>query len=286
MRKGSVLETHGSQLIVQRGQEKLPDTGYCVPMRISKYYLLLGLVLTAVFLSSCVSMTSHLFTVRKQACEFDSYFSLELGQSLEVVMKEPVLSDRDVFTLIGAPPTSKSLSKEGMTASYIFEQIPVNSENPGSLAGEQFEVKFLFTSSKKGHLLSGIKTSEIPPELLETSLPVLTDSSEMAQQACDMPINLLSRSLSVEIGEDSLDSLPTRQSIISWLGPPLASNDIGNDLSYEFQLMGDDKDLHVVRVDATYEQAGAYPTVIDASFTRYHASIDVPEGIVRVKLDL
>ena len=108
----------------------------------------------------------------------------------------------------------------------------------------------------------------------------------MAQQACDMPINLLSRSVSLEIGEDSLDSLPTRQSIISLLGPPLASNDVGNDLSYEFQLKGDDKDLPVVRIDADYEKAADYPTVIDASFTRYHASIDVPEGIVRVKLDL
>ncbi len=163
---------------------------------------------------------------------------------------------------------------------------PATFENQGTLAGEQFEVKLLFISSKKGYLLSGIETSEIPPELLESTLPVFTDASEMAQQACDMPINLLSRSVSVEIGEDSLDSLPTRQSIISWLGPPLASNDIGNDLSYEFQLKGDDKDLHVVRLDAGYEQADDYPTVIEASFTRYHASIDVPAGTMRVKLDL
>ena len=282
----NVQETHGSQVIGLPGQERLSNPVYCVPMKISKYYALLWLLFSAVFLSSCVSMTSHLFTVRKQACEFDSYFSVEFDQSVEVALKEPVLSDRDVFMLIGAPPTSKSLTTEGMIASYVFEQIPVTSENQGTLAGEQFEVKLRFISSKKGYLLSGIKTSEIPPELLESTFPVFTDTSEMAQQACDMPINLLSRSVSVEIGKDSLDSLPTRQSIITWLGPPLASNDIGNDLSYEFQLKGDDKDLHIVRVDADYEQAGDYPTVIDASFTRYHASIDVPEGTMRVKLDL
>ena len=280
------METYGSQVIDLPGQEGLSNLVYPVPMKISKYHPLLWLLFSAIFLSSCVSMTSHLFTVRKQACEFDSYFSVTFDQSVEVALKEPVLSDRDVFMLIGATPTSKSVTTEGMIASFIFEQIPVTSENPGTLAGEQFEVKLLFISSKKGYLLSGIKTSEIPPELLETTLPVFTDTSEMAQQACDMPINLLSRSVSLEIAEDSLDSLPTRQSIISLLGPPLASRDIGYDLRYEFQLKGDDKDLPVVRINADYEQAGDYPTVIDASFTRYHASIDVPEGIVRVKLDL
>jgi hypothetical protein len=254
-------------------------------MKIIKTFPKSWLLFSVVMLSGCMGVTSHLFSIRKQACEFDSYFSVEFDQSVEVALKEPVLSDRDVFMLIGAPPTSKSLTTEGMIASYVFEQIPVAADNQGTLAGEQFEVKLLFISSKKGYLLSGIKTSEIPPELLETALPVFTDTSEMAQQACDMPINLFSRSVSVEIGEDSLDSLPTRQSIVSWLGPPLASNDIGNDLSYEFQLKGDDKDLHVVRVDAAYEQAGDYPTVIDASFSRYHASIDVPSGTMRVKLD-
>jgi hypothetical protein len=254
-------------------------------MKIIKTFPKSWLLFSVVMLSGCMGVTSHLFSIRRQVCEFDSYFKVEFDQSVEVALNEPVLSDKDVFLLIGAPPTRKSLTTEGMIASYIFEQIPVTSENQGTLAGEEFEIKFLFTSSRKGYLLSGIKTSEIPPELLETTLPVFTDTSEMAQQACDMPLNLLSRSVSLEIGEDSLDSLPTRQSIVSWLGPPLASKDMGNDLSYEFQLKGDDKDLHVVRVDAGYEQAGDYPTVIDASFTRYHASIDVPAATMRVKLD-
>lgn len=230
-------------------------------------------------------MTSHLFTVRKQACEFDSYFSVKFDQSFEVTLKEPVLSDKDVFFLIGAPPTNQSVTAEGMIASYVFEQIPITTENQGTLSDEQFEIKLLFTSSKKGYLLSGIQTSEIPAEILESAPPVFADTSEFAQQACDMPLNLLSRSVSVEIGEDSFDSLPTRQSIISWLGPPVASRDMSNNLTYEFQLKGDDKDLPVVRIDAGYDQAGDYPTVIDASFTRYHASIDVPSGTMQVRLD-
>ena len=154
------------QVTGRMGQERLANLLYPAPMKISKSYLLLWLLFSAVILSGCMKMTSHLFAVREQVCEFDSYFSVEIDQSVEVALSEPVLSDKDVFMLIGAPPTSKNVTTEGMIASYVFEQIPATSENPGTLAGEQFEVKLLFIPSKKGYLLSRIKTSEIPPELL------------------------------------------------------------------------------------------------------------------------
>ncbi len=53
----------------------------------------------------------------------------------------------------------------------------------------------------------------------------------------------------------------------------------------EFRLKGESTDLPVARINAGYGQAGELPTAIEASFTRYHASVDVPAGTVRVKLN-
>jgi hypothetical protein len=253
-------------------------------MKISKIRIFFGMLVVTIVLSSCVTLTSHLFTVREQMCEFDEYFSVSLNHGAEVKLNEPVLLESEVFLMVGATPTTRVITADGMTASYVFEQLQAATENAKDAKGEEFELRFLFKSSEKGFLLSEIQSSEIPAELLESALSILTNSTEMAQEACDMPINPFSRSMVVEIDRDMLDLLPARQSVVSWLGPPLESTDNGDDLTYEFQLKGESADLPIARINAGYGQAGELPTAIDASFTRYHASVDVPAGTVRVKL--
>jgi hypothetical protein len=246
--------------------------------------LFFGMFVVTFVLSGCITMTSHLYAVRKQVCEFDEYFSVSLDRRVEVKLHEPVLLENEVFLMVGAAPTSRVITADGMTASYIFEQLQAATENSVDSKGEEFELRLLFTSSDKGFLLSGIQSSEIPAELFDSALTVITNSSEMAREACDMPINPLSRSVEVEIDRDVLELLPEHQSVVSWLGPPFESTNNGNDLIYEFQLQGESTDLPVARIGAGYGQAGELPTTIDASFTRYQASIDVPAGTMRVKL--
>ena len=265
-------------------------------MKNSKIRLFFGVLVVTAVLSSCISMTSHLLTVRKQLCEFDENFSVVLDRGVEVTLHEPVLRDSEVFLMVGAKPTSRVITADGMTASYVFEQLQTATEqNKGSkpfstkgsdplFQGEEFELRFLFISTDKGLLLSGIQSSEIPIELFDSALTVIANSSEMAQQACDMPVNPLSRSVVVGIDRNMLDLLPARQSVVTWLGPPFESTDNSDDLIYEFRLKGEGTDLPVIRIDAGYGQAGEQPTEIDASFTRYHASIDVPAATMRVKL--
>jgi hypothetical protein len=253
-------------------------------MKFSKIRLFFGMFVVTTVLSSCVTMASHLFTMREQMCEFDEYFSVSLDHGVEVKLNEPVLLENEVFLVVGATPTTRVITADGMTASYVFEQLQAATENSGDFKGEEFELRLLFISSDKGFLLSGIQSSEIPTELLDSALTVLTNSTEIAQEACDMPINPFSRSMVVGIDRDMFDLLPARQSVVSWLGPPFESTNNGDDLIYEFQLKGESTDLPVARINAGYGQAGELPTAIDASFTHYHASVDVPAGTVRVKL--
>jgi hypothetical protein len=253
-------------------------------MKISKIRLFLGMLVVTTVLSGCITMTSHLFAVRKQVCEFDEYFSVGLDQGVEVKLHKPVLLEREVLLMVGATPTSRVVTADGMTASYIFEQVQTTTENFRASKGKEFELRLLFISSEKGFLLSGIQSSEVPAELLDSALTIITNSSEMAREACDMPISPFSRSVVVDVDRDMLDLLPARQSVISWLGPPSESTNQGDDLIYEFRLKGESNDLPVARVDAGYGHTGDPPVAIDASFSRYHASIDVPAGTMRVKL--
>lgn len=243
------------------------------------------MLIFVVILSSCVTTASHLYTVRKQVCEFDGHFSVQYDRRIVVGMKEPVLSERDVVLLIGAPPTDRIETAEGLVARYVFVQSMSGSQIKGSLADETFGIELEFVPKGDKYLLAGIKTSEIPEEFHTSVLLATTDISEFAEQACDIRFNLLSRSTELEVDRDMLEMLPERESVISWLGPPLESGETVNDLGYEFRLVGEGSDLPVVRIGADYDRAGVSPTVINVSFTRYHASVDVPAGTVRVTLN-
>jgi hypothetical protein len=98
-------------------------------MKNSKIRLFFGVLVVTAVLSSCISMTSHLLTVRKQLCEFDENFSVVLDRGVEVKLHEPVLRDSEVFLMVGAPPTTKVITADGMTASYVFEQLLTTNEH-------------------------------------------------------------------------------------------------------------------------------------------------------------
>jgi hypothetical protein len=253
-------------------------------MKILKTHLLLGMMLVTIVLSGCITMASHLFTLRSQLCEFDDYFKVSLDQGVNVKLNQPVLLEREVFLMVGASPTSRVITADGMTASYVFEQLQTATESSKSSKSEAFELKFLFTPSDKGYLLSEIQSSDIPAELFESALTLVENSNEIALQACDIPINPLSRSVEIEMDRDMLELLPARQLVVSLLGPSSESTNHNDDLIYEFRLKSESTDLPVARIDAEYGQNDELPIAIDVSFTRYQASIDVPTGTMRVKL--
>ena len=237
-----------------------------------------------VILSGCLNMAGRLFTVREQMCEFDDYFSIQIDQGVEITLFEPVLLEKDVYLMMDARPTSRFKSAEGVVASYVFAQLQLTTDGQRTLTDEEVEFKFLFIPTDKGLALSEIRSSEIPAEILESALPVVANSAEMAQQACHFSINPLSTSVMLEIDHDMLALLPARQKLVSWLGSSIAPPESIGNLSYEFQLKGEEVDSEIVRIDMDYDPAGDQPLAIEASFARYSANIDVPAGTLQMKL--
>ena len=237
-----------------------------------------------VILSGCLSMAGRLFTVREQMCEFDDYFSIQIDQGVEITLFEPVLLEKDVYLMMDARPTSRLESAEGVVSSYVFTQLQPTADGQSFPTDVEVEFKFLFVPTDKGLALSEIKSSEIPVEILESALPVAANSAEMAQQACHFSINPFSASVMLEIDNDMLALLPARQTLISWLGLPIESTDNSSDLIYEFRLKGEQADSGIARINMDYAPADEQPMTVEASFARYSASIDVPEGTLRMKL--
>lgn len=230
-----------------------------------------------------MTTAGRLFAVRGQMCAFDDYFSIQINQGVVVTLFEPVLLESDLYLLMGAEPTSRVESVEGVVASYVFTQLQQTSNDLSISADEAIEIKFLFLPTDDGLKLSRIKSSEIPAEFLENALPLVAQSAEYAQRACDVSINPFSTSAKMDIDRDLLDFLPSRQELLTWLGPPLEPQGTAGGLSYEFQLKGDQAELPIARFDVGYDQVGDRPMAIAASFTRYRASIDVPTGTMQVK---
>ena len=243
-----------------------------------------SMLFITVILSGCLNMAGRLFTVREQMCEFDDYFSIQIDQGVEITLFEPVLLEKDVYLMMGAKPTSRFEFAEGVVASYVFAQLQLTADGQRTLTDEEVEFKLLFIPTDKGLALSEIKTSEIPAEILESAIPVVENSAEMAQQACHFSINPLSTSVILEIDHDMLGLLPARQTLVSWLGSSFAPMASVGDLSYEFQLKGEEVDSEIVRIDMDYDPAGDQPLAIEASFARYSANINVPAGTLQMKL--
>jgi len=106
----------------------------------------------------------------------------------------------------------------------------------------------------------------------------------MTQQACHFSINPFTTSVMLEIDNDMLALLPARSTLTSWLGSPVESTGNIGDLIYEFQLQGEYADSGIARIDMDYDPASNQPLAIEASFARYSASIDVPEGTLLMRL--
>jgi hypothetical protein len=253
-------------------------------MKNSKNRMFFSMLFITVILSSCLNMAGRLFTVREQMCEFDDYFSIQIDQGVEITLFEPVLLEKDVYLVMDAKPTSRFESAEGVIASYVFTQLQTTADGQRIPTDEEIEFKLLFVPTDKGLALAEIRSSEIPTEILESALPFVANSAEMAQKACHFSINPFSTSVMLEIDQDMLGLLPERQALVSWLGLPIEPGDSIGDLSYEFLLKGEQAGAGIARVDMDYDHEGQRPLTIEASFTRYRASIDVPAGTLQMKL--
>ena len=243
-----------------------------------------SMLFITVSLSGCLNMAGRMFTLREQMCEFDGNFNIQIDQTVKITLLEPILLEKDVYMIMDAKPTSRLESAEHVVVSYVFTQLQQTTDGQRAPTDVEVEFIFLFVPTDKGLALSEIKSNKIPAEILASALPVVGNRAEMAKQACHFSINPFRTSVMLEIDNDMLALLPPRRTLISWLGSSLKTTDNTGDLIYEFRLKGKKADSVIARINMDYDPTEEQPMTVDASFSRYSASIDIPKGTLRMKL--
>jgi hypothetical protein len=229
-------------------------------------------------------MIGRLLSTKEQVCKSDDFYSIRVEQGLEITLHDSVILDSDVLMLMDASPTTWSNTGDGKIGSYVFEQIQAGPDGTVDPTGLEFEISFLFEQSDNDFVLSGVETSDIPMEILGSAVSMMNESTEMVQTVCETRINPFARSVKLNIDRDTLDLLPARELVVSWLGGAIEASGKNNGLIYEFRLKGDQENQPVARINAQYEPLADYPKLIDASYTHYQANIDVPAATLHVKL--
>ena len=69
------------------------------------------------------------------------YFSVGLDRGVAVNLHKSVLLENEVLLMVGAAPTSRVVTADGMTASYIFEQVQTATEDLRASKDEEFELR-------------------------------------------------------------------------------------------------------------------------------------------------
>jgi hypothetical protein len=231
----------------------------------------IGLLFASLLLQGC--LLERLFTMRDQVCEFETYFAIGNGSSIDVTMLEPVLLESDVLLAMDAPATLVTNSDTGRIFRYVFEQLGSSQE-----AGDFREVHldFEFVQVGEEFRLSRVRSSELP---IAGSALQMELAPKMAAQACETEIGLFTRNYQQELDPALLEVLPDQEKVRMLLGPPLENlvHENGAGWVYAYRLKGSADPDQVVRFTAWFVDGS--PVLLESSFARYRAQADLVTGL-------
>ena len=247
--------------------------------------LLLLLLGFSVFLQGC--FIDRLITLRSQTCSFDEHFAVNVDQNLVIELYDPVLLEKDLRLIWGAAPTTMSTSDEGSTLSYVFQRVPGEAYETKAHLLDEFSLEFDFVSVNGQHRLAKISSNDLPPELLLTAATIsLSGLDEITAFACQVDINPFTRSMTLPLDQSWFGELPSRDELMTLLGPPDSTLEKDNGLVYQYRLKGSDAGKHTASFVIWYDAAGERPLAVEADFNRYQMHTDLLTALMKVKVEI
>jgi len=250
-----------------------------------RHGLILFLLGFSVFLQGC--FIDRLISLRSQTCSFDEYFAVSVDRNLAVEFYDPVLLEKDLRLIWGAAPTTFSSSDEGLNLSYVFQRVPGKAVNSQARLLSEFSLDFEFIPVDGQSRLSKISGSDLPPELLLAATTIsLSGLDEITASACEVDINLFTRSMVLPLDQDWFTDIPSRDELIALLGLPNSTLGEGNGLVYQYSLMGSGADKHTASFVIWYDEAGENPLALEADFDRYQMHTDLQTALMKVQIEI
>jgi len=246
--------------------------------------LLMWMLLISLLLPGC--LLDRFLVMREQACDIEKYVSIDAGTSIEIALNEPVLIENDLYLIMDAQPTSRLQTENGLLVNYVFEPLHASNEEQLNPADLEIQLSFLFVTVDDTFRLAEISTGELPFVFNEENLMSMENLTALSSQVCGIAINPFKRSYELELDPQMLAALPDRQMAIDWFGAPVDSLQNGSQLVYEYRLKGVTDGGPVARITASFDVEDNRLVIVETSFTRYRANLDVQSAEMQVGFQL
>jgi hypothetical protein len=231
-------------------------------------------LMVALMINGCI--LERIFRVKRQLCEFEKNFQIEISEGFRVLLREPVMLDEDITWLAGAEPSEREYADRELVMTYIAER-------NGASLGRQYDLPVVLRfvrmdrdyRLKEGYLgknLADILTVELLTQLMQS---VCRAEKSLAKQQIFIDIKSLDRSL-----------LPARSDIVHILGPPNPNTGDGDRLVYDYRLKNNDVVDQVAAIDIQFDGSGEKILRLKMKYLRYNLDADFEMGMAILKVDI
>ncbi len=251
---------------------------------LQKIRIVTALMVLLLLLSGC--LLNRVVEVRDQFCEFDSNFELRFadqsGQDYpEINFLNPVLLDNDVLWMAGAAPTETRRTADGLSMIWIVDKVSALPE-----PDTEFRIIMNFNEFDDENKLSSIY---FDPKLKVLMNPKFIDSESLlrgAENICSTGLGMNSTRMEIDISDQDLDELPSRQEMLEWLGAPLSWAEHENSYTYEFRLRNSNAVPQTARFTVWYDANGKKPLRMVSDYSRFSTSADFVSKKMQVRVSI
>ena len=190
-----------------------------------------ALLVASMAASGCV--LTRVNALQAQLCDPDNNFELAVDQGVLVSMREPVLLDTDITWLAGSEPSAQRIEDDVLTMRYV-----VRKDQPDS--GSEFDIPVDLSFRRIGGQY------RLEQARVDLDLRTVLDAasvSESLRRGCGVRPNLLAGHVEIDLADMDTGDLPTRDEILTILGPPETRAPEGDMLAYRYHLAGAGKDV-------------------------------------------
>ena len=238
------------------------------------YRKLLVFIAVVLILNGCI--LERIFRAKKQLCDFEKYFQIEISEGFRVILLEPVILDKDITRLAGAEPSENKFISDELVMKYIAERKGKPTHGQYDLP---IELHFIFIDGdyrlKEGYL--GKNLTEMLTDKLLT---------QIIQSVCKSEKSLIKRQVVIDISVLDRTLLPTRSEITGILGPPNPKTGIKHTQLYDYQLKNNDDADKVITVEIEFGGSGNRILRIKVKYLGYNLEADLEKGEAILSVDI